>query len=174
MKIEDMEVLEAIKKRRSIRKFKDAPIPAEVIEKLKEALVWAPSAGNVQPRKFFFITDSEVKEQLRQAVRQSFVCDAPLLVVACRDLEKASTYGERGRNLYSITDTAFSLENMVLEACELGLGTCYIGAFDGEKVSEVLNLPAHLQPMLLIPVGYPDEEPLPTSRVSKEEAVRET
>lgn len=168
-----MEVLEAIKKRRSIRRFKDTPVSSEAIEKLKEALIWAPSAGNVQPRKFLFVTDSGVKEKLRQAVRQSFVCDAPLLVVACRDLGKAATYDERGRELYSITDTAFSLENMVLEACELGLGTCYIGAFDGDRVSEILNLPEHLKPMLLIPVGYPTETPLPTSRVSKDEAIEE-
>jgi len=168
-----MEVLEATKKRRSIRRFKDILISAEAMEKLKEALIWAPSAGNVQPRKFFFITDSEVKEKLREAVRQSFVCDASLLVVACRDLDRASTYGERGRNLYSITDTSFSLQNLVLEACELGLGTCYIGAFDGEKVSEILNLPEYLKPMLLVPIGYPAETPLPTSRISEEDAVKE-
>jgi len=168
-----MTVFSAIKKRRSIRKFKSTPIPRELLEKLEEALIWAPSAGNVQPRKFFLITSAKVREKLRSAVRQNFVVDAPLLVVACRDLERASQYGERGRNLYSVIDTALALENMVLLACDLGLGTCYIGAFDAAKVSAVLCLPDHLQPLLLVPVGYPDEAPAPTPRVSRDAAIRE-
>ncbi|MFW6109985.1 MAG: nitroreductase family protein [Patescibacteria group bacterium] len=166
-----MQILEAIKTRRSIRAFKEKDISEGDLDRLKEALRWAPSARNLQPRKFYFVMTEEKRKQLDSAVSQSFVCRAPLVVVACRDLEKAR--GEKGENLYSITDTSFSLQNLVLAACELGLGTCYIGAFNRKKVAELLDLPENLRPMLLVPVGYPAEQPSPTSRVPKEDAVTE-
>lgn len=166
-----MEVLEAIRNRRSVRKFKEEPIPAEVIGKLKEALILAPSARNLQPRKFFFITDSAVREQFHSVTSQDFVGDAPLIVVACRDLSKVSDLADP--HFYTVIDTTLSLQNMVLAATELGLGTCYVGAFERDKVAEILDLPEHLKPLLLIPVGFPAEEPKAKPRVAVTEVVTE-
>lgn len=166
-----MEVLEAIKDRRSIRRFKEEPVPAEAIGELKEALVLAPSARNLQPRKFFFITDSAVRERFHSVTSQDFVGDAPLIVVACRDLSKISDPADP--HFYTAIDTTLSLQNMVLAATELGLGTCYVGAFERDKVVEILDLPEHLKPLLLIPVGFPAEKPEAKPRLPVTEAVTE-
>ncbi len=167
-----MTVLEAVKGRRSIRKFQDRPIPDEYIQKLIEALIWAPSAGNLQARKFYFVEDEGTKEALaRAALRQGFVARAPLVVVGCTDSRIRNVYGDRGVYLYSIQDVACSIMNMMLVAHELGLGTVWVGAFYEDEVSEVLALPGHLRPVAIVPVGYPARVPSPPPRVSPEEAV---
>jgi nitroreductase len=99
-----MEVLEAILKRRSVRNFEKKEIEKEKIEKLKEALIWAPSAGNLQARKFYFVFDEEIKKKLaKAALNQNFIAKAPLVIVGCCDLEKISWYGERGeKSLYNL------------------------------------------------------------------------
>jgi len=169
----DNSLLNIIKNRRSIRAFQEKEISQELIDKLIEALIWAPSAGNLQSRKFYFILNKVARKELVEtALKQSFAAQAPLVVVCCLDLGTAGKYGEKGKNLYSVCDVAASIQNMMLLAHEQGLGTCWIGAFDEEKVSEVLKLPENLRPIAIIPVGYPAEKPSPPHRVSKEEAVK--
>lgn len=166
-----MDLLSLIKNRRSIRHFQPKPLTKEIEEKLKEAIIWAPSAGNLQSRKFCFVKDKKNKEKLvKLAFCQDFILEAPLVVVACLDLKIERIYGKRGR-LYSICDVSTSIENMMLEATELGLGTCWIGAFDEEKVKEILKIPNHLHPIAVIPVGFPAEKPEAPPRVSKDEAI---
>jgi nitroreductase len=99
-----MEILEIIKKRRSIRKFLSKPIPEKVINELVEALIWAPSAGNLQSRKFYFVFNQKIKEELAKASRDqwSFIAKAPLVVVGCVDYKNAKYYGEKGKNIFSI------------------------------------------------------------------------
>jgi nitroreductase len=170
----DMSVLEIVKKRRSIRKFKKEEIPKEKIERLKEALIWAPSAGNLQARKFYFVFNEEKKKQLaRAALNQNFIAQAPLVVVGCCDLEKISWYGERGKNLYTICDVSAAVENLLLVAVEEGLGACWVGAFDEKEVSEILSLPDEERPIVLLPVGYPAESPSAPERASKESLIEE-
>ena len=167
-----MGVIEIIKKRRSIRKYKNDEIPQEIIDELIEALIWAPSAGNLQSRKFYFIFDEKVKNKIAEAAyNQDFISEAPLVVVGCVDENKIARYGERGKNLYGICDVSTSIENLMLVATEKGLGTCWVGGFDENKVKEILNIPIHLRPIVILPVGYPDENPNPPKRVSKNEAV---
>lgn len=167
-----MEVFEAIKKRRSIREFQKREIPREIIEKLIEAIIWAPSAGNLQSRKFYFVFNEKIKMALSQAaLNQDFIAEAPLVVVGCTDDRISQRYGERGRNLYAICDVSASIQNLMLEAAELGLGTCWVGAFDEEEVSEILNLPENLRPIAIIPVGYPAEKPSPPKRKEVEEVI---
>ena len=169
-----MEVFEAILKRRSVRRFKDSQIPREKIERLKEALIWAPSAGNLQARKFYFVFNEELKEKLAEAaLNQDFISEAPLVVVGCCDLEKISWYGERGKNLYTICDVAASIENLMLLATAEGLGSCWVGAFDEEKVIKILNLPKNERPIVLVPVGLPAQTPKVPPRVKPEEAIKE-
>jgi nitroreductase len=168
------EVFQTILKRRSIRDFKKDPIPREILEKLKEAIIWAPSAGNLQARKFYFVFNEDLKKKLSiAALNQDFVANAPLVVVGCCDLEKISHYGERGKNLYTICDVSAAIENLMILATEEGLGTCWVGAFDEEKVSEILNLPKNERPIAIIPVGFPKESPSPPEREPKENLIEE-
>jgi len=163
-------VLELIKKRRSVRKFKSDPIPPQFVESLKEALIWAPSAGNLQARKFIFVFNPALKSKIADTTwNQRFVADAPLVVVGCVDHHKIEPYGEMGKNMFCRHDLAASIQNLLLTAVDLGLGAVWMGAFDPAKVSALLDLPPHLVPEVLVPVGFPAENPAPTRRISLEE-----
>jgi nitroreductase len=178
-----MNVLDAVKGRRSIRDFHDRPIAHEAIDDLIEALRWAPSAGNLQSRKFYLVFNEDQRKRLaaaagnkdiaarlKKAVKTALT-SAPLVVVACLDRGIHTRYGERGEHLYAIQDVAASLMNMMLVAHDHGLGTVWIGSFDEQEVAEFLGLPEHLRPVALVPVGYPARVPSPPPRVSPEQAV---
>jgi nitroreductase len=169
-----MNILDIIKSRRSVRDFTEQQIPGSAIVVLIEALRWAPSAGNLQSRKFYFVFNEDIRNKLAQAGLKhdfvSFIARAPLVVVACADQSTSSRYGERGKHLYCIQDTAASVQNLLLAAHDLDLGTCWVGAFKEEKVSEILNLPENLRPVAIVPVGYPARTPKAPARLSKVEA----
>lgn len=167
--------MEIIKKRRSIRSFKDTTIPQAVIDKLVEAIIWAPSAGNLQSRKFFFVYDDKVKAELvRAAYDQKFLGQAPLVVVGCADLTRASSrYEQRGMTLYAPQDVAASVQNLMLVATEEGLGTVWVGAFDEAEASKVLKLPETLRPVVMVPVGYPAKTPNVVNRRPINELIEE-
>jgi nitroreductase len=167
-----MTVFDSIKNRRSIRNFKDQDIPEKVIDALIEAIRWAPSAGNLQSRKFYFIFNKDIKNKLaKAALNQYFIAQAPLAVVACLDRSIAARYGDRGVNLYSIQDVAASVMNLMLTAHELGLGSVWVGAFNEFEVFEILDMPHNLRPVAIIPVGYPSKIPKPTQRAPHNEIV---
>lgn len=167
-----MRIKDAVKERRSIRKFLSKEIPAEILEDIKDALIWAPSAGNFQSRKFYFVFNQEIKEKIvAVALNQTFIAKAPLVIVACIDNQIKLHYGERGVEVYSIQDVAASIMGMMLVAHESGLGSVWIGAFDEDKISKILGLPKNLRPTAIIPVGYPASIPMPPPRVSKEYAI---
>lgn len=155
-----MEILEVIKKRRSVRRFKNTPVTRETVARLLEAARWAPTAGNVQPWYFYVVYNPELKVGLAAAaLGQGFLAEAPVCIVICADPESAARiYGERGRSLYCLQDTAAAAENIILAATAEGLGTCWVGAFDEERVRAVLGIPRHLRPVIMIPVGYPQQE----------------
>jgi nitroreductase len=171
-----MNLLDIIKNMRSVREFKDLEIPEKAIDVLIEALRWAPSAGNLQSRKFYFVFNEAVRNKLAQAGLRhdfvSFISRAPLVVVACADLRIASRYGERGAGLYCIQDTAASVQNLLLAAHDLGLGTCWVGAFKEETVKEILDIPDYLRPVVLVPVGYPAKTPKAPDRLPKTDCVK--
>ena len=167
-----MDVLKAVKERRSIRNFQKKEIPEDAVDKLIEAIIWAPSAGNLQSRKFYFVKDAEIKQQLVSAAfGQNFISEAPIAIVACTDNKISKRYGDRGAHLYAIQDVSVSIMNMMLVAHELGLGTVWVSAFDEWQVFEILNLQQNLRPVAIIPVGYPAKTPSPPRRISKNEAV---
>lgn len=167
-----MEVNEAIKKRRSVRKFLNKPIEADAVKKLSDALVSAPSAGNLQSRKFYFVSNEGVRDKLAAAAnRQQPVSGAPLVVVCCVDEQRAEKYGERGKKLFAVCDVAASIENLMLQAVELGLATLWMGAFEENAVREILGLSHNLRPVAIVPVGYAAEEPEPPARQPKEETI---
>lgn len=168
-----MEILEIIKKRRSIRKFLSKPIPKKVINELAEALIWAPSAGNLQSRRFYFVFNQKIKEELAEASRDqwSFIAKAPLVIVGCLNFNASERYGERGKELFAICDVSLSIQNLMLLAYSEGLGSVWVGAFDEEKVTEILKLQKNLRPIAIIPVGYPAEKPYAPPRLSKDELI---
>jgi nitroreductase len=167
-----MDVMKAIRNRRSIRRFKDEAIPGEMIDKLAEALIWAPSAGNLQARKFYFIEDKTVQRAIVEAaLGQSFIAKAPLVVVGCTDSRIVNRYGSRGTDLYTIQDVSISIMCMMLTAHEMGLGSCWVGAFHEDKVAEVLGVPDYLTPVAIVPVGVPVKMPSAPPRLDVDEAV---
>ena len=169
-----MDILEIIKGRRSIRAYIKKGIPKNIIEELKEALIWAPSAGNLQARKFYFVFNREIKNRLiSAALNQTFISEAPLVIVACADLTVEKYYGKRGSELYALQDVAASTQNLMLLCYERRLGSVWVGAFNESQVSKILNLPSYLRPVSIIPIGYPAESPHPPERVHKDIAIEE-
>ncbi len=167
-----MTVLDAIRNRRSVRDFESRDIPETAVESLIDAIRLAPSAGNLQSRRFYFVFNPDARKKLaRAALNQNFIARAPLVAVACLDRRIASRYGDRGVNLYAIQDVSASIMSMMLAAAELELGTVWVGAFNEFDVFEVLELPEHLRPIALVPVGYPSRKPAPISRLSNEELI---
>ena len=148
-------LIDTILARQSCRSFKNENLKDGDMEILMEALRWAPSAGNSQPWFFYVVTNQEKKDELgRAAFGQSFIADAPVVFVVCANAEESSrSYGERGRGLYCLQDTAAATENLMLAATALGYGCCWIGAFQEQGVSKVLNIPQHLRPVTMVPVG---------------------
>jgi nitroreductase len=158
-----VDVFEAIKGRRSIRAFKTQNVPDETVEKLLDAARFAPSAGNIQPWEFVVIRNAEMKKELSEAAfGQSLVEEASVVIVVCaNEVSSAIGYGLRGKSLYCIQDTAAAAQNILLAAYSLGLGTCWIGAFNEQKVAKVVKTPEEVRPIAIILIGYPDETPSP-------------
>jgi len=168
-----MDVLEAIKGRRSMRAFKNQGVPAEIVEELIDAARWAPSAGNIQPWEFIIVRKPRIKRRLVEtALGQMFIEEAPVVIVVCADEERSSQgYGVRGKTLYCIQDTAAAMQNIHLTAYSLGLGTCWVGAFREEETRKILKIPRGMRPVAIIPVGYPAEAPTARMRKSTSQIV---
>jgi nitroreductase len=167
-----MDILKAVKERRSIRDFQKKKIPDELVDKLAEALIWAPSAGNLQARKFYFIKGERIRKMIAAAaLNQNFIAEAPLVIVGCTDSRISYKYGERGIYLYSIQDVALSIMGMMLVAHENGLGSTWVGAFREEEILRIFDMPKYLRPVAIVPIGYPSKIPHPPARISKKDAV---
>lgn len=156
-----MDVFEAIKKRRSIRAFTPEDVSKEEIEKILDAARYAPSAGNIQPWEFIVIRDFKIKRKLSMAaLDQNFIEEAPVVIVVCaNEMRSGRGYGSRGATLYCLQDTAAAIQNMLLTACALDLGTCWVGAFHEEDARKILNIPRGVRPIAIIPVGHSVEKP---------------
>jgi len=169
----EMKILEIIKTRRSTRRFREEDVSEEDLMKILEAAIWAPSAGNRQPWEFIIVKDKHLKEKIAEAAyNQKWMTTAPVIIVICADeMRSASRYGERGRSLYCIQDTAAATQNILLAAHALNYGTCWVGAFDENRVKEILGIPRNVRPVALIPIGRADEHPKPPSRIPLERLI---
>ena len=164
-----MDVFEAISKRRSIRKYKDTEVEDEKLQDILEVARIAPSAGNRQEWKFIVVKDKETREKLVEAANgQAFVGEAPVTIIAC------STESERvmpcGQHAYTV-DLSIAVSFMILEATEQGLGTCWLGAYDEEKVRNILNIPERIKVPAMFTLGYADESPQQRPRKHLDEVV---
>jgi len=156
-----MELYEAIYGRKSERSFSEAKdVSQATVDRLLEAACQAPSAGFLEPWRFFVVRSIEYKNMLVDAAYgQSFIAKAPVVIVVCADVRISSRgYGMRGSGLYAIQDTSAATENLLLAAYSEGLGTCWVGAFDEIRVAQALSLPDDLRPLALIALGYPDSK----------------
>lgn len=168
-----MNVLEAIKRRRSIRRFLREDIPDEVVMVLMDAMRWAPSAGNLQPWEFIVVRDEGIKRRVAEAAyEQMFIAEAPVVIVVCANPGRSAwRYGDRGINLYCLQDTAAATQNLHLAAVEMNLGTCWVGAFNEDRVAQAIGAPRGIRPVAIVPVGRPAEKPAPRPRRGLREIV---
>jgi nitroreductase len=158
-----MNVIDTIKARRSIRKYKPDPIPDGDLKTILEAAQLAPSAGNRQPWKFIVVRDPGSKKMLAEMARKQYwIGDAGVIIVALAMDKKDPTIYER----WAERDVMTAVEHMVLTAWELGYGTCWIGAFIEKDVKELLEIPEEMTVINLLPIGVPDQEPDPRGRKS--------
>ena len=163
-----MDVMEAIRKRRSIRSWQDKPVEKEKLDRVLEAGRLAPSANNRQPWRFVVVTEEATRKKLATAANdQTFVGQAPVVLVGCAvETDRVMACGQ---HCYPI-DVAIAMTNMTLAAVAEGLGTCWIGAFQEDQVKQVLGIPEEVRVVELMPLGYPSNpETGPGSRKTAEE-----
>jgi nitroreductase len=164
-----MEVSEAIRTRRSIRKYRAQKVEDDKLDRVLEAGRLAPSARNMQEWRFVVVRDEPTRKRLAEAAKgQTFVGEAPVVIAACATVtDSVMTCGQL---TYPI-DLSIAVEHMVLQAVAEGLGTCWIGAFYEEEVKKILNIPPEVRVVALLPLGYSDESPFPRPRKGMEEIV---
>jgi len=166
-----MELMKCIEKRHSVRGYTDEPVPDSVVEEALKAAILAPSAGNLQARDFVVVRSAETKKKLAGAANQPFIGDAPAIIVCCVNYDRIARYGQRGHDLYCLQDVAASVENMLLYAASKGYGTCWIGAFDEDKVKAALGLPPNIRAVSMVPIGKAKKEGKQPPRLKLEEVV---
>jgi len=165
-----MEVMEAIKARRSIRRYKTTPVDDETLEIVLEAARWAPSWKNSQCWRFIVVRDSDVKNRLADTAigvlsgsngGAEAMRDAPVAIVACAEMGKSGFSGDEpatDKGDWYMFDVALAMQNLALAAHALGLGTVHVGAFDAKKAAGVLGVPEGFCVVEMTPLGYPDED----------------
>jgi nitroreductase len=161
-------VLEAIKGRRSVRSFRDGRIPEDHLKVVLEAAVWAPSGSNAQPWEFVVVRDRSTVEKIK-LFSPGLFGDPDTLVVLCVNRERIK--GRGPKELVAVMDVAMAAQNMMLAAYSLGIGSCPIASFNKTAVKELLDIPEHVDPILMVSLGYPDRWPEPPRRRPLEEVV---
>ena len=156
-----MNVFEAIKSRRSIRQFTDEPVGKDVLEKLLDAARWAPTASNQQRWRFIVVTSPPVKGLIKKFAPGIFDIPAAFIVIC---VEKASDVNHWVEATY-LADCAIAAQNIMLAACEMGLGTCVALSYAKVAITEILDTPENIEPLLIVTIGHPAEAPEPPPRL---------
>ena len=161
-----MDLFETIRERYSARAYNDKPVSEETLRAILQAANDAPSAGNLQPFGVVVVRDSAKRRALaKTSVEQWFVAQAPVVLVFFTNPERnREKYGQRGVDFYAVQDATIACAYAQLAATALGLGTCWIGAFDDATVRAIAGAPATWQPVAILPVGYPADTPKPRER----------
>jgi len=185
-----MDVMEAIKGRRSIRKYSDKPVSDGTLQTLLEAARWAPSWANTQCWRFVIVRDKETKSRLADTLKGTrpgranpateAVRNAPVVIAACAERGLSGYYkGKDDKSLpatdkgdyWYMFDVALAVHNLSLAAHALGLGTVHTGLMDAEAAGKILGLPQNVSLIELVPLGWPDEQPAPRPRKETSEFV---
>ena len=159
-----MELFEVVRQRYSVRAFQNVPVTEPAVTAILEAANGSPSAGNLQA--YEIVRDAARKRELAKVSwEQFFLTDAPVVLVFCANPDRnRDKYGTRGAELYSIQDATVACAYAQLAATALGLGTCWIGAFNPVDVQRIINVPAAWQPVAILPVGVPADTAKPRVR----------
>jgi nitroreductase len=165
-----MEFQDLIRKRYSVRSYQSKPVEDEKLKKVLDAARIAPTAVNKQPFRFIVVKTEGREEELKQIYHADWFSQAPLVICACT-VQSESWTRRDGRN-YVDVDTTIAMDHLILAATELGLGTCWIAAFDAQAAREILKLPDEVEPLLFTPLGYPTDEIGMKSRKNIDELVR--
>ncbi len=153
--MEPAQLLDIMKARRSIRKFKPDPVPDDAVHGILEAARWCQSASNKQPWRFIVVKNKDMIVKIAtQATYGSFITQAPVLIAIVADTTSK----------WHVHDTCMASHQACLMAWSLGLGTCWIGSMDRDKAGAILGLGKNEVLTTVLPVGYPDESPRPTTR----------
>jgi len=166
-----VDILEAIKTRRAIRKYKTEVVPDDMIETILDAGRFAPTGSNLQPWKFIVVRNPTTIDLIRK-LSPGYFGAAPQAIVICSD--KVTAYekgGTLGRDYITIADCSMATENMLLAAHALGLGACPMKSFATAAIKEVLQIPDGIEPELILIMGYPDEKPNPPPKYPLEQIV---
>jgi len=144
------------KKRRSVRVYSPSPVEKEKIKEILAAAHSAPSAGNLKARKIIVVEEKDQRRKLAEAAfGQGFVAEAPLVLVFTALPEiSAQKYGQRGKNLYALQDSTIAASFAWLQAVDLDLSACWVGAFDENEIREILGLSEKEIPIAILPIGY--------------------
>lgn len=165
-----MEFSQLIQERYSVRGYKPDPIEDEKLQRILAAARQAPTAANRQPFQLIVIHTAGREDELRRIYDRDWFVQAPLIIVACGEASKAWTRHDKAN--YGVVDVAIVMDHLILQAADLGLGTCWVGAFDAEATREILGIPAGVDPIVMTPLGYPAASPRGTERKPLEELVR--
>lgn len=163
-----MKFLELVKARYSARQYSNRPIETAKLNYIMECVRLAPSAVNFQPWRFRIVTDTTTLKALQQCYKREWIATAPCIIVACAD--HSESWHRRADNKdHADIDIAIAVEHLCLAATEQGLGTCWVCNFDATQCSEALGLTAHLEPVALIPIGYPSDQATEKKRKEQNE-----
>ena len=174
------DIMKVILERRSIRRYQEKDIPDDIINNILEAARWAPSWANTQPWEIVIVKDKSIKKQIQKNVPSRnpaslAIVNAPVLLVVCGQLKKSGYYDDQYPTKFGsdwfMYDLGLATQNLCLAAQDSGLGTVIVGLFDHDRVGEVINLPANHEVLVLIPLGYPDQNPKPPKRRERDEFV---
>ena len=166
------EIMEIIRNRRSIRRFQEKDIPEAVLACVLEAARWAPSWANTQPWEIVVVRDRHIKDRIQQAVPPRnpawlAIVNAPVLLVMCGRLKRSGYYKDSYPTKFGdwfMYDLGLATQNLCLAAHAFGLGSVIVGLFDHDRVGEVIKLPPEHEVVVLVPLGYPDQQPSPPKR----------
>ncbi|MFC2029714.1 nitroreductase family protein [Chloroflexota bacterium] len=165
-----MEIMDVIKKRYSVRAYKPDPVEDEKLQQVFEAARLAPTASNRQPFQLIVIPTTGREAELRRIYRSAWFSRAPLVICACT--VPSEGWVRMDGKSYVDVDVAIMMDHLILAATELGLGTCWIAAFDPTAAREVLGLPEGVEPVAFTPLGYPADQPSVKKRKGMTELVR--
>ncbi len=165
-----MEFAQLVQARYSVRAYRPDAVDEDVLRQVLEAACLAPTAANRQPFQIIMVRTAGREAELRRVYGADWFTQAPLVVCICGIPAQGWTRRD-GKN-YTDVDVAIVMDHLILAAANLGLGTCWIGAFDAQAAREVLGLPDGVEPIVWTPLGYPADQPRPKKRKSLAEMVR--
>jgi nitroreductase len=165
-----MDFQELIRQRYSVRAYKPDPVEEEKLQKALDAARLAPTAANRQPIQLIVLHTTGREEDLKRIYKKDWFRQAPVVVLACAVYDGA--WSRMDNKNYAEVDATIAMDHLVLAATDLGLGTCWIAAFDPQAVREILKLPEGVEPIALTPIGYPADQPKEKKRKPLTELVR--